>query len=195
MYISGAPVYWVNEDMIEYIGEMTCCADGSPRAYGPNNTGLDYTGNAGYPGNWWGVVTNSNGEPIIQKKGNKSKHPHPGLYVSCTAYGHSDYPTDDVRHWVNAETVAYSVIPSSVRSSVPPKFMGCRAEIYDKKTHKVLDCVCAEIGPSTHMGEASMFVCEHFGLSSNPKDGGSCEKKRFRYRFWPGDPAEGWKLI
>src|SRR6478672_2561316 len=39
-----------------YKAKMYIDADGSPRAYGPNNSGLDWTANAGYPGNWWALV-------------------------------------------------------------------------------------------------------------------------------------------
>ena len=195
--ISGVPVYWINETYIEYTGEMTSCADGSPRAYGPSGCSpapLDWEGNAGYPGNWWGIVTDSSGKPIIQQKGNKAKHPFPSLYVSCTAYFFPEYPEEDCRRWVDAEKVMFSVIPSSVRMAVPPKFMGCRATILDKKTDTLLECVCSEIGPSTHMGEASMKSCQYFGLNPDPKAGGSSDKKRFSYRFWPGEPAVGWEL-
>jgi hypothetical protein len=196
--ISGVSVYW-DGNVISYVGEMTCCADGSPRCYGPSGCSpapLDYLGNAGCPeSGWWGVVTDSDGDPVVQQKGNPEGHPYPGLYVSCTAYGFYEYPETDCRCWVDAEKIHYSVIPSSVRMAVSPKFMGCRAQIKDKKTGKVLECVCAEIGPSTHMGEASMLVCKYFGLSPDPKAGGSCDKKRWEYKFWPGDPADGWKLI
>jgi hypothetical protein len=197
--ISGVPVYFIDETYIEYTGEMTSCADGSPRAYGPSGckpAPLDYAGNAGSPETgWWGVVTDSHGNPIVQKKGNPMKWPYPSLWVSCTAYGHSEYPPEDCRHWVDAEKVHFSVIPSSVRMAVPPKFLGCRATIEDLKTSKILECVCAEVGPGTHLGEASMLVCSYFGLKADPKAGGSSDKKRWKYRFWPGDPAEGWKLI
>jgi hypothetical protein len=196
--IGGVPIYWDGE-MISYTGEMTCCADGSPRAYGPEGCDpepLDYLGNAGYPGNWWGVTTDKYGQPYVQQESsNDQMHPYPGLYISCTAYCYSAYPEYDCRRWVNPEIVDFSVIPSNVRSAVGPKFMGCRAEITQVKTGKKLDCVCAEIGPSNHLGEASMSACEFFELSSDPKDGGSSDKKGFLYRFWPGVPAEGWKLI
>ena len=33
--ISGVPVYW-DGTVIDYMGEFTVCADGSPRAYGPS---------------------------------------------------------------------------------------------------------------------------------------------------------------
>lgn len=196
--ISGVPVYWIADTYIEYVGEMTSCGDGSPRCYGPSHAKpppLDYLGNAGSPETgWWGVVCDDEGYPIVQKKGNKMKHPWPSLYISCTAYGHKEYPEDDCRRWVDAERVAYSVIPSSVRVAVAPKFLGCRATILDKHTDKELTCVCAEIGPGTHLGEASMTAVEYFGLDPNPKAGGSSDKKRFRYRFFPGEPAEGWTL-
>jgi hypothetical protein len=196
--ISGTPVYWINETYIEYTGEMTSCGDGSPRCYGPAGCSpapLDYLGNAGSPETgWWGVVT-VDGYPYTQKKGKPLANPYPSLYVSCTAYFHPEYAEIDCRRWVNAEQVPFSVIPSSVRMAVPPKFMGCRAVIIDKKTDKLLECVCAEIGPSTHLGEASMAVCKHFGINPDPKKGGSADKKRWLYRFFPGDPMEGWVLI
>ena len=196
MKISGQPVFWDGK-VIEYTGEMTCCADGHPKAYGPSGCSpapLDYLGNSGSEEEgWWGVVT-KNGVPIVQQPGNPDKHPFPSLYISCTAYGHSEYPADDCRHWVNPETVLYSVIPGSVRTAVPPKFLGCRATITDKKNGKEIECVCAEIGPP-HLGEASMLVCKIFGLNPDPKSGGSSDKKRWLYRFWPGVAANGWKLI
>lgn len=205
--ISGVPVYWDGE-MIEYVGEMTCCADGSPRCYGPDDFDdpppLDYLGNAGYPynedlpygpGNWWGIVT-ENEVPVYQAHGNHEKHPYPGLFISCTAYGfYDEYDTDDCRCWVNAEQIYFSVIPGNVRTAVPPKFLGCKAMITDLKAGTELECVCAEIGPSTHMGEASMAAVEYFGFDPNPKHGGSSDKKRWKYQFWPGVPAPGWKLI
>lgn len=197
MKISGIPVYWDGE-VIEYTGENTCCADGSPRCYGPEGCSpepLDYLGNAGYEDNWWGVAIDSHGNPYVQHKGNVAMHPYPSLYVSCTAYYFKDFPEYDCRRWVDAEKVQYAVIPSSVRSAVGPKFLGCRAQITDMEYNKVLECVCAEIGPSTHMGESSIAACKHFGLNPCPKSGGSSNMHRWLYRFWPGVPAEGWKLI
>jgi hypothetical protein len=197
MKIGGTPVYWDGK-VIEYTGEMTVCSDGSPRCYGPEGCHpepLDYLGNAGYPGNWWGVTTDKYGNPYVQQEDNPKMHPYPSLYVSCTAYYHQAYPEYDCRRWVNAEEVLFSVIPSNVRSAVGPKFLGCRATITDTKNKKTIECVCAEIGPSNHLGEASMLVCSKFGLKADPKNGGSSDHKRFLYRFWPGINAEGWVLI
>ena len=141
------------------------------------------------------MITDGQDNPIVQQPGNAKKHPYPSLYVSCTAYWHQEYPEEDCRAWVDAEKINYSVIPSSVRMAVEPKFLGCLATIEDLKHHKTLECVCAEVGPSTHMGEASMKAAHHFGLNADPKVGGSSDRKRFHYRFWPGRPASGWKLL
>ena len=199
MTIGGVPVYWIDGEYIEYTGEMTSCADGSPRCYGPDGctpAPLDYLGNAGsYETGWWGIVTDNNGTPIFQQKGNLEKHPYPGLYVSCTAYKFPQYAAEDCRAWVNAEEVPFAVIPSSVRMAVEPKFLGCRATVFDKKHQKQVDCVCAEIGPGEHLGEASMAACAAFGLNPDPKKGGSSDRKRWAYRFWPGEAAPGWELI
>ena len=198
MKINGAPVYWDGE-VISYHGEMTSCSDGSPRCYGPSGCSpepLDYLGNAGSPETgWWGIVVDSRGNPVVQKEGHPEKWPYPSLYVSCTAYGFNQYPAEDVRHWVDAEKVLFSVIPSSVRMAVSPKFLGCRATITDQKYHKTIEAVCAEIGPSHHLGEASMAVCAAFGLNPDPKCGGSCDRKRWLYKFWPGHPAPEWELM
>ena len=49
---------------------MAIDADGSPRAYHPDNTGLDDLKHGGYPGNWWGIATSNElttGEPLSTK--------------------------------------------------------------------------------------------------------------------------------
>ena len=171
--ISGVPVYWIDDTYIEFTGEMTSCADGSPRAYGPSGCSpapLDYEGNAGYPGNWWGVVT-VDGDPFTQKKGKPVANPYPSLYVSCTAYFFPEYAEIDCRRWVDAELVKFSVIPSSVRMAVPPKFMGCRATILDKKTDKLLECVCAEIGPEHPHGRSLDGCLRGLWLEPGPEEG------------------------
>jgi cold shock CspA family protein len=56
--IENFDVYTHNQSgAILYRAKFAVDADGCPRAYGPNDTGLDWTANAGYPGNWWGIVT------------------------------------------------------------------------------------------------------------------------------------------
>lgn len=75
MKIGSIPIYWdESESKIWYTSEFTIDADGCPRAYGPEGCSpepLDYLANAGYDGNWWGIVTDSYGDPYVQEKGNK----------------------------------------------------------------------------------------------------------------------------
>jgi hypothetical protein len=193
--IGGVPVYQDADGSVHWVGEMTIDADGCPHAYGPSGTEpLDYLANAGYPGNWWGIVTDSNGEPYVQQKGDPEPWPWPGYYLSTTAYLVPTYGKYDARRYVDSEFVNFGVVPGNVRMSIPPKFMGCRMLITDQKTDKTLECVCADVGPSNHLGEASIAAVEFFGLNSDPKNGGSSDRKRWHYRCWPGVAADGWKL-
>lgn len=182
---AGQPVTW-DGSVMQFTAAMACCADGSPIAYGPNNSGQDYTANAGYPGNWWGVVTNKSGRPIIQDGKSEAK-PHKGFYISCTAYFRSEYPEADVRRWLDARTVPYVVIPHDLRGKVPPVVLGCRATV--ECDGKIIECVMGELGPAGSLGEASQAVCDFYGLSSNPRNGGTANKK-YLYRIYPGVAAK-----
>jgi len=81
-----------------------------------------------------------------------------------------------------------------VRMSIPPKFLGCRTIITDMKTDKELECACCDVGPSSHLGEASMAAAEFFGLSPNPKSGGSSDRTRWHYRMFPGVASKDYPL-
>ena len=180
----GEEVTWDGSEM-KFTAGMACCSDGSPTSYGPNNKGDDYTANAGHPGNWWGVVTDSKGNPIIQS-GRKPEQPHKGYYVSCTAYFREDYPNFDVRKWLDARNILYVVVPSDIRSKVGPVVLGCRATV--ERDGKIIECVTGELGPKGELGEASQAVCRAFELRDNPRNGGSSSPK-FTYRIYPGVAA------
>src|SRR5258705_4168472 len=102
--IDGEPVYIESTEHLYWTGEFTVDGDGSPRCYGPAGckpTPLDYLGNAGSPGNWWGVATDSgeaDGAPIVQSK----KDSYPGLYVSTTAFVDSGYYYSESCHYVDS---------------------------------------------------------------------------------------------
>jgi hypothetical protein len=194
--IRGVPVFEDEDGSVHWVGECTIDADGCPRAYGPPGTEpLDYIGNAGYSGNWWGIVTTPNGKPFVQKDDDPDRWPWPGYYLSTTAYLVPGYEKYDARRYVDSELVPFSVVPGNVRMAVPGKFMGCKTVITDRHKDKILECVCADVGPRSHLGEASIAAADHFGLNSNPKSGGSSDQRRFHYRLWPGVPMEGWVLV
>jgi hypothetical protein len=194
MYVGGQPVNISYQEHVWWVGELTVDADGSPRAYGPEGTDpLDYLANAGYPGNWWGVATHNqepDGNPIEQG----GDDPYPGYYVSTTAYIWSQFPHSDPRRYLNSEKVVFIVAPMPVIKQTSGKCKGCRARMTDLHTKTFVDCVVGDIGPSDHLGEASMAAAAYFGINDDPKSGGSSDSKRWRYDIWPGIAAEGYVL-
>src|SRR4051794_40154203 len=66
------------ERAVFFVGGLAVDADGAPRAYHPDGSppGLDLLENAGSDGNWFGVVTNGDGRPVVQRAGD----PAPGFF-------------------------------------------------------------------------------------------------------------------
>jgi hypothetical protein len=187
--INGKPLMQAEDGSIQFIGELCVDADGSPRAYGPNGQGLDYLDNAGHSGNWWGIVTDAERYPILQGE----KDPAPGYYVSTTSLQYSQYATTDPRRYINSEDVPFIVVPGQVARMCTGIVLGCRAEILNQSTGVRISCVVADLGPATHLGEASIAAAKQLGINPDPKTGGSSVQD-FRYTFWPGKAAPGFTL-
>jgi hypothetical protein len=184
--IGGVAVNWDGEK-ISFTSGMTINADGSPRCYGPNNSGLDYTANGGHPGNWWAVVTHngkSSGTPVIQS-GDEPEQPCKGMYISTTAYLNKEYGSKDVRRYLDSEQVAYVVTPPQLIKLVGPVVMGCLARVSYKG--KTVDAIVGDIGPKKHIGEASIACAKALGINPNPKKGGT--SSGVQYEFFPGVEA------
>jgi len=158
----------------------------APPAYTP--APLDYLENAGGPGNWYGVVTDTgaaNGKPV--KQGNSG--PAPGAFVSATSYRWPTLSRIDPLAYVDAAGVPYIVPPSHWRKLAVGVVLGCKATVKDITTGKVLNAAgVMDFGPRTKLGEASIACAKFFGIPSSPKDGGTSQK-RFIYTFFPGVPA------
>lgn len=151
--------------VVVYEGGLAIDADGSPRAYGPNNTGLDWTANAGHSGNWYGVATDSSGNPIIQKS------PYPGMYVSTTALQDHSKSVGDPARYVDSENVNYISVASDLIKLYGIR-MGDVAAVYYRDTSTLCSAVCADVGPRGKYGEGSIALASQLGMSSNPKHGG-----------------------
>lgn len=172
-------------------------ADGSGRAaYGPPGTKpLDYLANAGGPGNWWGIVTDRNGDPVVQGM----EDPAPGYYISTTSYQRrvdgegKSLPKTSTYRYLDSATEFFIVVPSHWRSIVRGVVLGCRATITDTTTVNTIEAVVGDFGPRSHIGEASMACAAAFGLNPNPKNGGT-EREKFIYTFYPDIPADGYEL-
>jgi hypothetical protein len=157
-----------------------------PPGYTPEP--LDFLANAGGPGNWFGVVTDTgaaNGNPIEQA----ANGPAPGAFVSATSYRWPSRARIDPLAYVDAASVPYIVLPSHWRKLAVGVVLGCKATVEDTQTGKILNAAgVMDFGPKAKLGEASIACANFFGIPSSPKSGGT-SKKRFIYTFFPGVPA------
>ncbi len=189
--VRGCPIQLLDDGSVSFgpVG-LTVDADGSPHAYAPKGkAGLDYLANAGYPGNWWGIATDKNGTPFLQTEGDAA----PGFYVSTTSYQHRKIMKRDPRRYLDAEVENFIVIPEFLRGRVKPIVLGCKAEVIEVKTGKVVSGIVGDFGPATHLGEASIAVAKELGLNADPKRGGT-DAARFVYKFYPGVKVQGYEL-
>ena len=160
------------------VGNGICCytsglavdCDGAPNAYAPDGSGLpalDNLRNAGHPGAWWGVATDTgeeDGNPIIQGTGS----PCPGYYVSMTALSNHAYANGDPRRYVDADRIPYISIPPEL------KRVGVKLGDVCLVQYKGAECVAiaAEIGPEGKIGEGSMQLARVLGINADPRHGG-----------------------
>lgn len=161
-------VYIHSSGATMYRAKMYIDADGSPRAYGPNNSGLDWTANAGYPGNWWALITDASGNPILQG----ASDPYPGMYVCATSLANSNYALTNPLRYVNSETVPYIAIPTNVLSS-GGIIRGDVAYVHNTVTGQSCFAIYADAGNTTSIGEASIMTASLVGVNPNVKTGGT----------------------
>jgi len=167
--IENFDVYRHNpSNAIMYKAKMYIDADGSPRAYGPNNTGLDYTANAGYSGNWWGVVSDGNGDPVIQG----TSDPYPGMYVSTTSLTNAAYGITNPLRYVNSESVPFFVLPTAL-VSLGSIHIGDISYVFNTVTGQGCFAIYADSGPAGSLGEGSIYLATQIGINPNPKTGGT----------------------
>lgn len=167
--LAGFDVYIHNPSgATMYRAKMYIDADGSPRAYGPNNSGLDYTANAGYPGNWWALITDTNGDPILQGPSD----PYPGMYVCATSLYDSHYGLSNPLRYVNSETVPYITMPTNVLSS-GNVHAGDVAYVYNTTTGQSCFAIYADAGNTTSIGEGSIYLASQIGVDPDVRTGGT----------------------
>ena len=153
---------------IMYKAKMYIDADGSPRAYGPNNSGLDYTANAGYTGNWWGIATDGNGDPVIQG----ASDPFPGMYVSTTSLANSTYSSSNPLRYVNSETIPFFVLPTAL-VSLGSIHIGDIGYVYNTLTGQGCFAIYADSGPAGSLGEGSIYLATQIGVNPDARTGGT----------------------
>lgn len=140
--------------------------DGAPNCYGPNG-GLDYLANAGHPGDWFGIITDPQGNPVIQGPND----PCPGFYVSDTALHDPTKPHTSPLAYVNSSIIPYISVPSNAIRDFSVR-LGDVGFVFCRLTGRFSSAVVADVGPRNKWGEGSIALAEALGLPSSPKNGG-----------------------
>jgi hypothetical protein len=163
---------------------MTIDADGAPKAYHPDNIGLDDLENAGEPGEWWAIVTDnlkSDGNPIVQG----DDDPAPGYYISMTALYDGTKEETDPRRYVDATEIPYIVLPQNDDETFLKKAkvkLGDFAAVYNGENGKLAFAIFADTSElfaggekTTRFGEGSIALADALDIDSNPRTGGTDE--------------------
>ena len=147
---------------------MTIDADGAPNAYGPPGTSpLDDLSSAGWPGHWWGLVTDNNGNPIVQG----DDDPAPGYYVSTTALVDRSKAPENPRRYVDATEIPYIALPKSVQRALPALQLSDFAIVLNGGESS--GAFFADIGPEGKLGEGSIELAQELGIDSDARTGGT----------------------
>jgi hypothetical protein len=152
--------------------------DGAPDAYHRDDRkGRDYLANAGRPGNWWGIVTNTDhiagqsgkGTPLVQGETAPAfSDATRGYYVSSTALADNpELPISDVRRYCNPDEVPGIVIPAHFPVKVR---MGQACRV----TYRGIPApaIVFDLGGPTVIGEIGTLLAQQLGIQNDPKHGG-----------------------
>ncbi len=166
--IGGVSTYKVaGKNGVAFKSGMSVDADGSPNAYNKQNTGLDALGNAGRPGKWWGIATDSHGKPFVQGPND----PSPGNYVSTTSLEDTRYPANDPRRYVDSEKIPFIAMAPQLRDQGLK--LGDLVAVRNERTGKTVFAVVADVGPSDHLGEGSIKLAQELGINPDARHGGA----------------------
>lgn len=166
--------------VLSWTGPAPIDVDGAPDAYHQDDhKGRDYLANAGRPGNWWGIVTDTDhiaghvgkGQPLVQGQAGVPAFSEAtrGYYVSCTAFADNpELPITDVRRYCNPDEVPGIVLPGGLPLKVR---MGTRCRCtYGTKS---MEGIVFDLGGSDSIGEIGTLMAAKVGIPNNPKSGGA----------------------
>jgi len=200
--IHGNQIIEQNDGSVTFAAGATLDGDGGsgqfggPPCYAPASYGgqtLDILANAGSPGNWYGVVTDQNGNPIVQGPDD----PCPGAYVSATSLRLRDHtgeflPASSPFAYVDSATVPFIVVPPMIVGGVAGVVMGCRCVVTNTRNGQSVEAVVADGGPSNHLGEISVACAKAIGVptgTKHPANGGGASSPSIKYQLFPGTAA------
>lgn len=171
----------------------TVNVDGSPNAYSPDNTGIDFICNAGAPIVDGKVAYAEDSESsrrcnemyrqartegfrgpttfqwwgIVTRDGvpvtQGPADPAPGKYVSTTRLQDERLPATAPARYVDSETVAFVTVPRDMYRDVVPLKLGDLSIVVDPSTDAVVAAIVADTGPKGHVGEFSVALLRALG--------------------------------
>src|SRR5215471_18124773 len=148
-----------------FVAGMTIDADGSPRAYHPDNTGLDDLENARGDGGWAGIVLRD-GEPVVQGPSD----PAPGYYVSQTSLEDWTKRASDPSRYVDSEKIPFIVLPGDVARMAGAR-VGDFAMVRNLRNGRSCPAIFADMGPG--LGEGSIALARALGINPDARRGGT----------------------
>jgi hypothetical protein len=156
-------------ELVTWDGPFNIDADGAPNAYGPSSKpGLDYLANAGGPGNWYGILVNAKGEPLVQGPND----PCPGMYISPTSLVDKGYAAHDPRRYVDSTSIPYLACAKDLLQGGVK--LGDVGFAYNRATGLWAAGVVADAGPRGKYGEGSIAMAKAIGIKNiSPKNGGA----------------------
>ena len=177
-------------------GDGASGQSGGPPCYAPPSYGrltLDILANAGSPGDWYGVVTDNSGTPIVQGPND----PCPGAYVSATSLrlldGNGEFlPASSPFAYVDSWTVPFIVVPPMIIGGVAGIVMGCRCVVTNTANGQSVVGVVADGGPEDHLGEISVACAKAIAVRTgriHPANGGGANSPQIKYQLFPGVAA------
>lgn len=165
-------------------------ADGSPRAYHPDDTGIDANANAGFPHRGWRSVlavdpTNSD-HPYVQPDG-----PFADYFVSKTSLRDHHAADTDPAAYVDSERIPYIVFPGAFYAIKGTGRYGDLAMVREAGGGRETAAIVADGGPTkAPLGEMSLALATALGgTNPNPRNGRGAPRGTFEYVVFPGSAS------
>lgn len=166
---------------------MAIDADGAPNAYHPDDIGLDYLANAGYPDKaWWKDVLAVDPEnpdrAYVQDSGEFS-----GYFVSKTSLQDTAQAVTDPKRYVDARHIPYLVFPGAFYRMKGTGILGDLGLAVNLSSGAKTAFVIADIGPTqAPLGEVSISLAERLGGQDvSPRTGAGVPQGRILYILFP----------
>jgi hypothetical protein len=169
-------------------------ADGAPNAYHPNDTGLDYLANAGYPNtSWWKDVLVPDPDDatraFVQPGG-----AFEGYFVSMTSLRKSGGNQFDPATYVDATHFPYVVLPTGftqLPNVARPGDVGFAEHLPSGKTATFIVGDSGG-GSNAKLGEGSIALFEALGgHNPNPRNGSGVPAGNIQYIIFPNSRKPG----